>query len=189
VGGIAVSIRVGARRYRVAIIAAAAFLVLVLAFPAVAPKAGRSFVDQVKTMLLVLPPIFLLLGLLDVWVPRKTLMKYMGPRSGLKGPLIAFALGSAAAGPLYGAFPVSAILMRKGASFTNILIFVGAWSTTKIPMFLFEMHALGTRFAVARLLIDVPGIVLIALALKAIIPAREVVRLYAAVESMDGPKK
>jgi uncharacterized membrane protein YraQ (UPF0718 family) len=181
-----VSIRGTARRYRVAIIAAAAFLVLILAFPSLAPKAGRSFADQVETMLLVLPPIFLLLGLLDVWVPRETLMKYLGPRSGLKGPLIAFALGSVAAGPLYAAFPVSAILMRKGASFTNILIFIGAWSTTKIPMFLFEMHALGTRFAVARLLVDVPGIVLIALALKAIIPAHEVARLYAAAESTGG---
>jgi len=188
-GGIAVSIRAGARRYRAAIIAAVAFLVFVLAFPAVAPKAERSFVDQVKTMLLVVPPIFLLLGLLDVWVPREILMKYMGPNSGFKGPVTAFALGSAAAGPLYGAFPVSAVLMRKGASFANVLIFIGAWSTTKVPMLLFEMHALGARFAVGRLLIDLPGIVLIALALKAIIPAREVVRLYAAVESMDGPKK
>jgi len=178
-----------ARRYCVTVIAAAAFLVLVLAFPAVGPKAGRSLVDQVKTMLLVLPPIFLLLGLLDVWVPRRTLMRYMGPKSGLTGPLIAFVLGSVAAGPLYGAFPVSAVLMRKGASFTNILIFIGAWSTTKIPMFLFEMHALGTRFAVARLLIDIPGIILIAFALKAIIPAREVARLYAAAESAATPEE
>jgi uncharacterized membrane protein YraQ (UPF0718 family) len=178
-----------AKRYRVAVLAAVAFLTFVLAFPALAPSAERSLVDQVKTMLLVLPPIFLLLGLLDVWVPRKTLMKYMGPKSGLKGPLLAFALGSAAAGPLYGAFPVSAILMKKGASFTNVLIFIGAWSTTKIPMFLFEMHALGTRFALARLVIDIPGIILIAFALKAIVPAREVARLYTAAESMGTPEE
>jgi uncharacterized membrane protein YraQ (UPF0718 family) len=100
-------------------------------------------------MLLVVPPIFLLLGLMDVWVPRETLMKFMGPGSGLKGPIIAFAVGSAAAGPLYGAFPVAAVLMKKGASFSNILIFIGAWSTTKIPMLLFEMKALGFRFALA----------------------------------------
>ena len=176
-------IRSLAKRYRVAAVAAAAFAVLVLTFPAVGAEAGRSLVGQLKTMLLVLPPIFVLLGLLDVWVPKKTLMKYMGPKSGLTGPLIAFVLGSVAAGPLYGAFPVSAVLMKKGASFTNILIFIGAWSTTKIPMFLFEMHALGARFAVARLLVDIPGIILIAFALKAIIPAREVARLYAAAES------
>ena len=178
-----------AKRYRVAGMAALAFLVFVLAFPAVGPKAGRSLIDQAETMLLVLPPIFLLLGLLDVWVPKKALMKYMGPKSGFTGPLIAFVLGSVAAGPLYGAFPVSAILMKKGASFTNVLIFIGAWSTTKIPMFLFEMHALGTRFALARLVIDIPGIILIAFALKVIIPAREVARLYAAAESTGTPEE
>lgn len=183
------NIRSLAKRYLVSAIAAAAFVVLVIAFPTVGAQAGRSLVDQLKTMLLVLPPIFLLLGLLDVWVPKKMLMKYMGPQSGLTGPLIAFVLGSVAAGPLYGAFPVSAVLMKKGASFTNILIFIGAWSTTKIPMFLFEMHALGTRFAVARLVIDIPGILIIAFALKAIIPAREVARLYAAVESMGTPEE
>jgi uncharacterized membrane protein YraQ (UPF0718 family) len=178
-----------AKRYRVAVVAAAAFLAFVLAFPALAPSAERSLVDQLKTMLLVLPPIFVLLGLLDVWVPKKTLMRYMGPQSGLRGPLIAFVLGSVAAGPLYGAFPVSAVLMKKGASFTNILIFIGAWSTTKIPMFLFEMHALGARFALARLVIDIPGIILIAFALKAVIPAREVARLYAAAESLGPPEE
>jgi len=178
-----------AKRYRVAVLAAFAFLAFLLAFPTLAPSAERSFVEQAKTMLLVLPPIFLLLGLLDVWVPKKALMKYMGPKSGLTGPLIAFVLGSVAAGPLYAAFPVSAILMKKGASFTNVLIFIGAWSTTKIPMFLFEMHALGTRFAVARLVIDIPGIILIAFALKAVIPAREVARIYATAESAGNPEE
>ncbi len=165
-------------RYRAALIALVIFAVFILFLPGLAKKATGTLLNQLTTMLLVVPPIFLLLGLLDAWVPREKLMKYMGPGSGLKGGLIAFALGSAAAGPLYGAFPVSAVLMKKGASFSNILIFVGAWSTTKVPMFLFEMNALGTRFALARLLIDIPGIVIIALALKLIIPKSEVERLY-----------
>jgi uncharacterized membrane protein YraQ (UPF0718 family) len=109
-------------------------------------------------------------------------MKFLGPGSGLRGGLIAFVLGSAAAGPLYGAFPVATVLMKKGASFINVLIFIGAWSTTKIPMLLFEMKALGFRFALARLIIDIPGIIVIALALKALIPETEVKRLYAEAE-------
>jgi uncharacterized membrane protein YraQ (UPF0718 family) len=177
------------KRYRAALLAAAAFLGFELLVPELAPKAASSLLVQTRNMALVVPPIFLLLGLLDVWVPRETLMKYMGEGSGPKGPAIAFALGSAAAGPLYGAFPVAAVLMKKGASFTNILIFIGAWSTTKIPMLLFEMNALGVRFALARLAIDVPGIVLIALALKALLPRAEVERLYAAAAAMDAPKK
>ena len=177
------------KRYRAAIIAGIALVLFLLLFPGYAPKAGASLLVQARTMLLVVPPIFLLLGLMDAWVPRETLMKYMGPGSGVKGPLIAFAVGSAAAGPLYGAFPVAAVLMKKGASFTNILIFIGAWSTTKIPMLLFEMKALGFRFALARLAIDIPGIILIALALKALIPRDEVDRLYAAAATMDIPSQ
>lgn len=119
---------------------------------------GRSLIQ----MVLIIPPIFVLLGLLDIWVPKETMVKYMGEDSGLKGVLLAFFLGSAAAGPLYGAFPVAAVLMKKGAKFTNILIFLGAWSTTKVPMFLFEMSTLSAKFALTRLAVDIPGIILMA---------------------------
>ena len=166
-------------RYRVAMASAIGLVVLLLARPELAPKAGASLVAQAGTMLLVVPPIFLLLGLLDAWVPRETMMRFMGPGSGIKGPLIAFMLGSAAAGPLYGAFPVAAVLMKKGASFSNVLIFIGAWSTTKIPMLLFEMRSLGPVFALSRLAIDIPGIVVLALVIQAILPKAEVERIYA----------
>lgn len=58
------------------------------------------------------------------------------------------------------------VLMRKGAEFFNVMVFVGAWSTTKIPMFLFEYTALGGPFAVTRLMANIPAILLIALVLS-----------------------
>ena len=121
-GGVAVEVKKILKRYRAAIVALVLFGAFILAFPSYAPRAGATLLEQLKTMLLVLPPVFLLLGLLDVWVPRETLMKHMGPASGIKGAVIAFVLGSVAAGPLYGAFPIAAVLMKKGASFWNILI-------------------------------------------------------------------
>lgn len=173
------------KTYRAALVTAALFILFLIFVPQRADKALRSLGGQLGTMLFVIPPIFLLLGLLDAWVPRETLIRYMGEKSGIKGKLLAFALGSAAAGPLYGAFPVAAVLMKKGAGFDNILVFIGAWSTTKIPMLLFEMQALGPRFALARLAIDIPGIILIALALKALIPKAEIERMYEAAASKD----
>lgn len=167
-----------ARRFIPSIIAVAAFIVFILLFPKTAPKAVVSLGKQLGSMLLIIPPIFLMLGLLDVWVKRETFIRYMGAGSGIKGKLLAFVLGSAAAGPLYAAFPVAAVLMNKGAGFTNIMIFIGAWSTTKIPMLLFEMESLGVRFALARLLIDIPGIILIAVAMKTLVPGKEVAHLY-----------
>lgn len=134
--------------------------------------------NSIKEMLLVIPPIFVLLGLLDVWVPKETMVKYMGEDSGLKGILLSIFIGSAAAGPLYGAFPVAAVFMRKGVKFMNILIFIGAWSTTKIPMFLFEMSSLGIKFAITRLLIDIPGIIFIAYIISKLVKKDEIQELY-----------
>lgn len=165
-------------RYAVAFIALSAFALFVVIFVAYRDRAIANILFQAKTTMLVIPPVFVLLGLLDVWVPREKMIRFMGPGSGFKGSLLGFLLGSFAAGPLYGAFPVAAILMKKGASFMNILIFIGAWSTTKIPMLLFETQALGFRFALSRLCIDILGIVIIAFAVKAAVPKQELDRLY-----------
>ncbi len=182
-GGIAMNKTL--KRYSGVFVAAIAFVAFILVFPLWRDKALASVVFQAKTMLLVIPPIFILLGLLDVWVPRQQMIKYMGAGAGVKGPVLAFLLGSFAAGPLYGAFPFAAILMKKGTSFMNIMIFIGAWSTTKIPMLLFEIAALGPRFALSRLAIDIVGIIIIAFAIKAMLPKKEVERLYAEAALID----
>ena len=132
----------------------------------VLPDLGKTALNNVlgsfKEMLSVLPPIFILLGLLDVWVDRATMIKYTGRGSGFKGVLIAFLLGSAAAGPLYAAFPFAAVMLKKGTSIPNVLIFIGAWSTTKIPMLAFEAASMGATFTLVRLALSLVGIPLIA---------------------------
>ena len=133
-------------------------------------------------MLSVLPPIFILLGLLDVWVPKDVMVRFMGTGSGIRGAATAFLLGSAAAGPLYGAFPVASVLMKKGASFFNILVFIGAWSTTKIPMFLFELQALGAPFALTRLAVNIPGILIIAKLISSMLSDEYIQEIYANAE-------
>ena len=120
----------------------------------------KNTVLNFRTMLAVIPPIFILLGLMDIWVPRETIVKYMGDKSGLLGILLGIFLGAAAAGPLYAAFPVAVMMIKKGAKYSNVITFLGAWSTLKIPMFLFEMSALGLDFAITRWLINIPGIIL-----------------------------
>jgi uncharacterized membrane protein YraQ (UPF0718 family) len=141
-------------------------------------KAVSTLTFSLKEMAMVLPPIFILLGLLDVWVSKEKMIKYVGEGSGIKGIIIVFVLGSVAAGPLYAAFPVAAVLMKKGAKFSNVLIFIGAWSTTKIPMFLFEMSSMGIKFAVTRLLVDIPGIIIIAYAIYFMISKKEREKIY-----------
>lgn len=115
-------------------------------------KALNLSLSNVKTMLSILPPIFIIIGLLDVWVPKETMIKYMGQNSGFKGVGIALLLGSVAAGPLYAAFPIAAILIKKGARFAYVLFFLGVWSSAKIPLVIFEYTSFGGKFTFYHIL-------------------------------------
>ncbi|MCR5813529.1 MAG: permease [Desulfovibrio sp.] len=154
------------KRYRVFLGLCLLNLILLLAEPATGRKALSITSENLLEMLSFLPPIFVLLGLLDVWIDRETMMRYMGENSGLRGHLLAFALGSAAAGPLYAAFPIVGVLLKKNASMMNVFIFVGAWSTTKIPLLVFESATLGFHFMALRFVFNVIGILIIAWIMK-----------------------
>lgn len=172
------------KQYRGIIIALIALIGLYFYNEVLGKMALENSLFQFKSMLLIIPPVFILLGLLDVWVERETMVKYMGEESGLKGSVIAFLMGSCAAGPLYGACPVVALLLKKGAKFSNILIFLGAWSTTKIPMFIFEVSALGYKFAFIRLFLDIIGIYIIAQYMERSTSKEELKELYTKAENM-----
>jgi len=151
------------KRYGAFFLLLAAGVATGLILPEIGKKSLDLTLQNIKEMLSVLPPIFILLGLLDVWVDRATMMKFTGKGSGFKGVLIAFLLGSAAAGPLYAAFPVAGVMLKKGSSLFNVFIFIGAWSTTKIPMLAFEGANLGLTFTLLRLGLSIIGILIIAL--------------------------
>ena len=72
--------------------------------------------------------------------------------------------------------------MKKNVSFKNVVIFMGAWSTTKIPMFLFEVSSLGLKFALTRLIVDIFGIIIIAHVLSNLVSKEELKKLYINVE-------
>lgn len=129
-------------------------------------------------MIMVLPPVFILLGLLDVWIKRETMVKMMGKDSGIMGILLAFFLGSAAAGPLYAAFPVALTLLRKGSSFRNVLILIGAWSTTKLPLLMFETSSMGLDFTLIRFSLNIIGILGIAIISELILGHKELDEIH-----------
>ncbi|KKY00526.1 MULTISPECIES: permease [Paraclostridium] len=124
-------------------------------------------------MLSILPPVMILLSLLDIWVPKKYFIKYMGDSSGIKGIFITFLIAFFSAGPMYAAFPFTAILMKKGVKFSNIIIFLNAWCVTKFSTLLFEMGALGYKFTILRLVIDIPGVIIIGYLIDYMIKSRD----------------
>lgn len=108
---------------------------------------GNSILD----MLLLLPPVLLFVGLLDQWVKKETLMKYMGEKSGMYGILFSLLLGGIAAGPLYVAFPIAALLLKKGASIRYIVFFLGVWTTAKLPILVYEFSSFGATFTLIHI--------------------------------------
>jgi len=166
------------KRYRFFLVLFAVNLALLYLVPETGRHSFEITGENLLEMLSVLPPIFILLGLMDVWVQRETMIKYMGHGSGLKGGLFAFLLGAAAAGPLYAAFPVAAVLLKKSAKLSNVFIFIGAWSTTKIPMLLFEASNLGIPYMLIRLGCNIVGIILIAVLLEKSLSEKDKTAIY-----------
>lgn len=166
------------KRYKVFLLLILINIAVGIALPDIGLKSLSLTKQNFIEMISVIPPIFILLGLLDVWVDRATMMKYTGKGSGLKGVLIAFLLGSAAAGPLYAAFPVAGVMLKKGSSLFNVFIFIGAWSTTKIPMLTFEAASLGLTFTITRLVLSIIGILIIAVTTEKALNQEQQKKIY-----------
>ena len=140
-------------------------LILLTAFvinPESASHALQITGSSVMEMLGFLPPIFVLLGLFDVWTDRETVIRLMGRESGFKGLFLAFMLGSLAAGPLYMAFPIAAVLLKKRAGLFQVFVFIGTWAIAKVPMLLFESSCFGFSYMSVRLVLNIGAIVGIA---------------------------
>lgn len=122
-----------------------------------------TFWRFVKEMLMILPCMFVLIGLFDMWIPKKTIEKHIGKGSGWKGIGLMILLAVIQPGSLYIAFPFAHLLWKKGSSLRNIFIYVGTFSAAKIPMLTFEIGFLGLKFSILRLILTIPVFILIAI--------------------------
>jgi len=77
-------------------------------------------------MLKILPAIFILIGLFDVWVKRETIVKHLGMGGGVYSFFWVFILAAPMAGGLLPALPIAYALHQKGARLTVVLTFLGA---------------------------------------------------------------
>lgn len=156
--------------YRLFLVVVAATALTALWKPSVSSHVVVNSGSFLLEILCILPPVMILMGLLDVWVPRKLVEAHLGKDAGLLGAGVAILLGTAAAGPLYAAFPVAVSLQRKGARLANIVIFLGTWASIKIPMLMMESSFISLRFALLRLLFTVPCVILTGYLMERIIP-------------------
>ncbi len=107
--------------------------------------------QYLKEMIFVLPAVMVIMGLFAVWVDRGVVVRYLGEESGVLGLLLSVALGTLPTGPLYVAFPLAAMLLKKGARVANVLAFCCSWAALSVPAELMELRFMGWRFTLLRL--------------------------------------
>lgn len=136
-----------------------AIYILLFAFkPNYAVSALNNSSYYIIEMLQIMPVVFVLTALLDAWVEKDTIMKYLGEQSKIKGAVFSLILGSISAGPIYSAFPICIMLLKKGATIRNIVIILSSWAVVKVPMLVNEVKFLGLKFMVIRWILTVVAI-------------------------------
>lgn len=134
---------------------------------------SHNFWNFLIEMISVIPLMFILIGLFDVWFPKEMVQKHIGKDSGFLGIFWVILLAMLQAGPLYGAFPVALMLWKKGSSIKNIFIYLGAFSTLKIPMLAFEIGFLGLKFSLLRSIISLPVFIVIGYLMEYLLKNKE----------------
>ncbi|MFA5167351.1 MAG: permease [Candidatus Omnitrophota bacterium] len=129
-------------------------------------RIGRDFVYFSWDILKVMPPVFILIGLFEVWVSSKAVEKHCGKDSGFAGFLWAILLAGTAVGGVQMAFPVAYALHKKGARLGMIFTYVGAAAICRIPLTTFEASFLGVKFTVIRWAVSLPLVILAAVFLE-----------------------
>ena len=128
-------------------------------------RMGRNLAYFTFEMLKILPCAFVLIGLFEVWIKRKTIEKHLGRQSGLKGHMLGIMLAATTVGGLYVSFPVAYSLHRKGARLEVIFTYISASAICRVPMTIFEASFLGARFSLIRLLVSIPLVVVTSMVL------------------------
>ncbi|BES63827.1 hypothetical protein SANA_02660 [Gottschalkiaceae bacterium SANA] len=146
-----------------------AYLVSFVTRPQFAAEAFGNSAYYFKEMILIMPMIFLLTVVIDILIPKEVIIKNLGEDSGFKGGILALILGSVSAGPIYAAFPVSKMLLNKGASIGNIVVILSAWAVIKVPMLANEAKFLGAEFMGTRWILTVVSIFIMGTLVSAVV--------------------
>ncbi|MBI9099099.1 MAG: permease [Spirochaetaceae bacterium] len=134
-------------------------IVLYVFSPETGEKIGNAFSTNILTMLKILPLVFILIALFEVWVKKEKVEKHLGEKGGLRSFLWVVILGGTTIGPMIVALPVAASLYRKGARLSVIFTYLGAAAVCRIPMTIFETSYLGVKFTIIRYSVALPLII------------------------------
>jgi uncharacterized membrane protein YraQ (UPF0718 family) len=116
-------------------------------------KTGKALIHALRVALLVLPVllfIFVLMGLMEVYVPRRVFVAMLGSGHGVLGIIIGELLGAFALIEPAAVFPFAGFLRQNGATYGAVVGFVMSAILIGVVTLPLELNQFGMRFTVAR---------------------------------------
>jgi Predicted permeases len=109
-------------------------------------RAWRMFLNVLPQFVAIL----FLVGLLLTVLNPSAIRQIIGADSGLRGMLITAGLGAVTLVPALIAFPIAAELLRNGAGFMQIAVFISTLTTVGLVTLPLEVRYLGKKAAILR---------------------------------------
>ncbi len=132
---------------------AAALAALIISLSKDRHKTLRALRISVKSFSNMIPffvAMFVLIGILEVFVPSSVIASLLGAKRGFLAVVFAAIIGGIMAGPPPASYPMADFLVKHNASLAAAATFIIAWvavSTVSLPV---EIKILGSRFAWTR---------------------------------------
>ena len=110
-------------------------------------KHGFGFLYKIIPILLMA---FVIVGMIQVLIPKEVILKWVGEGAGLKGIFLGTAAGVLTPGGPFVCFPIAASIYQSGAGVGTIVAYVAAWGLLSLTRFPFEVTFLGVKFVLIR---------------------------------------
>ncbi len=126
---------------------------IAIAFKKDKKKTEKALKVALKVSLKMLPMVIitiLIIGLILGFIPKSTIINIVGERAGLKGIIAVASLGAVLHIPSIISFPLTASLLRAGASITSVAVFITTLTMIGIVTLPIEIRELGKKLAILR---------------------------------------
>ncbi|UCH35045.1 MAG: permease [Armatimonadota bacterium] len=133
------------------VIAAALYGTAAWRSPAVVASGGLGGARNFVTILPLLALSFAIAGLVQAWVPREVISRWLGAQSGLRGIGIGCLMGAVTPGGPYISFPIVAAIYKAGAGIGTVVAFVTAWSLWAVARLPLELALIGPEVTLKRI--------------------------------------
>ncbi|MDW7730433.1 MAG: permease [Bacillota bacterium] len=116
-------------------------------------KIAEGFQEASRMFLNVLPLLicaFIIVGFIDLLIPKELLQAWLGEKSGWKGLIIGPVVGALVQGGPYAFFPLYDAIFRDSVSTGTAVSMITAWGMINVGHLPYEFTFLGPRFVALK---------------------------------------